>query len=95
MPKVSLKHKRNLQELSGIKLANKNFELYEFKEVFEIINLDITESGVKVENEGVIKMSKCKKVHKEIRRFVLDSDFWIVMKEGNKYPYFVAHISSL
>lgn len=80
MPKVSLKHKRNVQELIGVKLANKNFELYEFKEVFEIINLDITESGVKVENEGAIKMTKCKKVHREIRRFVLDSDFWIVMK---------------
>lgn len=81
MPKVSLSHHRSVNELAGVFLANKKFEHYFFDQIFEIIKLDIDEKGVKVENEGVIVMTKSKALSTEqIRRFELNKPFWIVMR---------------
>ena len=82
MPKVSLDVKRDMTELIGVYLANENFKEYFFSKFFEIIKLDIDETGVKVENEGVIVMSKGMALHPVEKKYiVLDKPFWIVMRE--------------
>jgi len=50
MPKIALKHKRDVSELKGVFLKNDKFKQYFFEQIYEIINLDIDETGVKVEN---------------------------------------------
>lgn len=40
-------------------------------------------------------MLKCKKVKTESRHFYIDKAFWIVMKESDKHPYFVAYINNV
>ena len=91
MPKISLKTKRNVNELTGVYLANEKLKKYFFSQIYEIINFDLDESGVKVENEGVLKLTKSKVVVN--RSFVLDRPFWVVMREKENHPYFIAHIS--
>ena len=45
----------------GKHLANN--PLFKFSDIFEVIKLQIDETGVKLENEGAIKVLKCKKVN--------------------------------
>lgn len=78
MPKIQIKHNRTVKELIGIFLANQKWNKYFFSEVYEIINLDLDETGVKVENEGVIKILRSG-IPRIGRRFLLDKPFWIVM----------------
>ena len=68
-----------------------------FSQVYEILKLDIDETGVKAENEGVIKMLKCKgkKPVAEPKHIILDKSFWLIMKEGGKEPYLVSYIQEL
>lgn len=40
-------------------------------------------------------MKTCVMKPPKIRRFVLDKPFWIVMRERNEHPYFVAYISDV
>ena len=58
MPNVSIKHRRDVKELLGKVLKNEKFSLYRFSKIYEILKLDIDETGVKAENEGVIVMTK-------------------------------------
>lgn len=81
MPKVSVHSSRNLNELIGVFLTNPGFEQYRFDQIYEIIKLDIDETGVKVENEGVIVMTKAMVMKpQKIRRFIIDKPFWVVMR---------------
>lgn len=63
----------------GVFIANEKFKKYFFGEIFELINLSIDEAGVKVENEGVIKVLNCR-MPEINRKFVVDKPFWIVMR---------------
>ena len=96
MPKVSIHYTRQVKELLGKFLTNKKFEAYFFGQVQEIIKLDIDETGVKAENEGVIKMLR-KAARKENivvpKHIILDKSFWFVMKEAGKEPYLVSQIN--
>jgi hypothetical protein len=52
-----------------------------FSKIYEIIKLDIDETGVKVENEGAVMMLKMAVMKPpKIRRFELNKPFWIVMR---------------
>ena len=98
MPKISINAHHDVKELKNIKLANQSFKSYYFDKIYEIVKLDIDETGVKVENEGVIMLKKCvvKQPVKKPKCIILDQPFWIVMKEvGKKNPYFIAYINDL
>ena len=58
MPKIEVRHQRQLEELIGQGIQNEKFKEYFIGEIYEIIKLDIDETGVKAENEGVMVMKK-------------------------------------
>ena len=58
MPKIEVKHERQLKELIGQAVQNESFKDYFIAEIYEIIKLDIDETGVKAENEGVMIMTR-------------------------------------
>ena len=97
MPKISIKHCRSVKELIKVGLLNEGFKNYEFSEVYETINLDIDEEGVKVENEGVILLTlKCARIEKREPKILrLDREFWIVMREKSKHPYLICLVNEL
>ena len=97
MPNVSIKHKRDLNELLGKRLKNKKFTDYMFSQVYEIIKLDIDETGVKAENEGVIRMKNCMVIKQKVepKHIVIDRSFWVLMKEAGKEPYLVSYIAEV
>ena len=77
----------------GCRVANKNLEGYQISDIYEIIKLDFDEKGVKVENEGAIRMLKCAvKQPIDKKYIILDKTFWLIMKEGKNHPYLVARI---
>ena len=93
MPNISIKHRRDVKELIGKSLRNEGFKQYQFSQVYEILKLDMDESGVKAENEGAIMMTLFGLVEKvEPKNIILDKSFWLVMKEYGKEPYLVAYI---
>ena len=65
MPKIEVKHERQLKELIGQAVQNESFKDYFIAEIYEIIKLDIDETGVKVENEGAVVMNKAIMIPKE------------------------------
>ena len=94
MPKIEIKHARQVKELVGQQLENAKFKEYFIASIYEIIKLDIDETGVKVENEGGIKMVRKRATKpKERKEILVDRSFWLVMKEVGKEPYLVAFIS--
>ena len=91
MPQIHLSEKRKVNELVGKKLQHD----YYFSQIYEIIKLDIDETGVKLENKGVIQLLRCKKSKLVEKKYIiLDNPFWIVMRESESHPYFVAFINS-
>ena len=93
MPKIEVRHQRQVKELMGQYVQNEKFQEYFIAQIYEIIKLDIDETGVKVENEGVIKMLRKSKKSKEKREILVNRSFWLVMKEFGKEPYFAAFIA--
>lgn len=47
----------------------------------------VTKNGVVVENQGVIVVLRTSIFGS--KSFILNSDFWLIMKEKNKKPYLV------
>ena len=80
MPNISIKRTRQVKELVSLFLENEKFTDYFFAEMQEIIKLDIDETGVKAENEGVIVMTRGISMS-EPKKIILDKSFWLVMKE--------------
>ena len=93
MPKIKVRHSRQVKELLGKQVQNEKFQEYFIAEIYEIIKLNIDETGVKVENEGAVKMLKKAIRPKEKKQVLVDRSFWLVMKEFKKEPYFVAFIA--
>jgi len=60
--------------------------------MFENIKLKIDESGAKVENEAVMVMNRCMMMPQDLKEFVLDKPFWIVMKEVGRHPYLAVFV---
>ena len=91
MPNISIKHRRDVKQLLGKSLKNEKFKEYYFAKIYEILKLEIDETGVKAENEGVIVMTRGISMS-EPKKIILDKSFWLVMKEQGKEPYLVAYI---
>ena len=65
-----------------------------FFDIYEIIKIDIDNTGVKAENEGAIVMTRGATINSEKpKHILLDKSFWLVMKEVGKHPYLAAFIS--
>lgn len=63
--------------------------------MFENIKFKIDEIGAKVENEAVMVLSKCMVVKPVIKRnLIVNQPFWVIMKQKEGYPYFVAQINN-
>jgi hypothetical protein len=70
---------------------------YVIAKILEKMKLSIDESGAKVENMGAIVAIESKALKKNPvlpKYIILNSTFWVVMKEPNKHPYFCAQITT-
>jgi hypothetical protein len=94
MPKLHLDHHRDYVELMGKFLANKGFEQYFIAQMFENIKFDMDYKGARVESEAAIVVAMG--MRPEIKQFVLDKPFWVVMKRKNsKHPYFILGVKNI
>ena len=80
MPVIELDLNHSIDELKGLGVNNKGFETYHIQEIFENLKLKIDESGAKVENEALIVMNRSMPMIQDLKEFILDKPFWIVMK---------------
>ena len=80
MPIVDISFQHSVERLKKKYLANKKLTMFSFSEIYEIIKLKIDETGVTVENEGVIKMRKMLVVKKNPKYILLDGPFWMLMR---------------
>ena len=77
-------------------LIKRKIEILRVELLYEIIKLKINETGVTVENEGVIKMKRMAVLNKEPpKEIIIDGPFWLVMKEKGKKAYFMANIQNV
>ena len=85
MPIVDIEFQHDVKELLKKHLANENFQEYYFAEIYQIIKLKIDETGVTVENQGVIKMLRSAPMHMTPpKQIIVDGPFWLVMREKGK-----------
>jgi len=97
MPKLHLQYRRDYNELINKPFSNKGFEGYVIAMMFENIKFDMDQKGARVENEAVIggrgAARRAKPVN--VRKFILDKPFWVVMKRQDKqYPYFLLGVEN-
>ena len=57
-----------------------------------IFNLD--RSGVKAQSQAVIVGVRVM-LPMDMKSFLLDNDFWVILKEKNKKPYLIILVTSL
>jgi hypothetical protein len=83
---------RNYHEFSGETITNGNLKGYILSIMVEKIKFRIDEVGAKVENEAEkIFLSKCfAGPNKKPKKFIFDRPFWIIMRQSNCHPYFIA-----
>jgi hypothetical protein len=85
-PVLHLSHNRVYDELIGKSLANKGFEQYFIKQMFENIKFDMDSKGARAENEAVVSVAKADVAPS--RHFILDKPYWVVMKRSDsENPY--------
>ena len=77
----------------GLKFKNEELSQYFIAAMFEAVKLNIDESGAKVENEAVMKMTKSIAINFDPKKISLNEDFWVVMKEEGKSPYLCVFIT--
>lgn len=62
--------------------------------MFESIKFKIDEVGAKVENEAVMAVNFTIALGPPKRNFIVNSSFWVLMRQVGCYPYFVAQINN-
>ncbi len=94
-PKLHLSMRRIYQEFIGQIVATKGFESYSISQMFENIKFDMDEKGARVENEAVIVMIKGMPMQEKMRKFILNSPYWIIMKRKDSMnPYFLLGVNN-
>ena len=94
MPVLNLNYKRQYIEMEGMQFANKGFEEYVIREMYEKFKFNIDHRGARVESEAVILGfgSSRKPKTKYLR---LDKPFWIILKRfDSKNPYFILGVNN-
>jgi len=97
MPKLHLDYQRDYAELMGKCLSNEGFQDYCISIMKEKIKFDMDQKGARVENEAVIVVSTAMPggPSPEIKKFILDKPFWIVMKRSSSInPYFILGVNN-
>jgi len=95
MPNLHLDYKRNYNELIGKTFANEGFEDYAIGEMYEKIKFDMDNKGARAENESAIIVEEALIAYKEMRRFILDEPFWVIMKRAkSESPYFILGVNN-
>lgn len=100
MPKLHLAHFREYKELMGNSakgpfFGNKGFTDYFIGTMSEKIEFDLDHQGARVEAEAVIDAQSLSLPAGNIRRFILDKPFWVVMKRaGNVTPYLIVGVNN-
>ena len=97
-PNLTLDHHRDYVELINQPLANKGFENYVIRQMFENVKFKMDEKGAGVESEAEVSMQDLAinpDYQPKPRHFVLDKPFWVVMKRKNsKQPYFILGVNN-
>lgn len=98
-PKLKLDYNRNYTELINKSLKNKGFEDYYISDMFENIKFDMDKKGARVENEGVIAITKSAinpyKDTPKPKNFILNKPYLVIMKRSDsKNPYFILGINN-
>ena len=96
-PKLNLDYRRDYQELLNKSIANKGFENYQIKKMYETFKFNLDETGVKVEEEAVIRpvTTSIGIGYKKPKHFNLDSPFWVIMEYyDSKRPYFILGVNN-
>lgn len=91
MPVVDLDYTRSYKDLLEIKFANEGFEDYKLSAMEERLKLRITKEGVLLQAQGVVIGARTLTL--DTKYFYLNNDFWVILKEKNKFPYLVTLIS--
>ncbi len=94
MPVLDFDFTRSYDEMNNLKFINKNLEDYEITKMEEKLKLIINQDGVQVYNQAVIVISKTKLEFNQ-KFFILDDDFWLILKEKNKKPYLIMLVRSV
>lgn len=74
----------------GVTITSGKLSGYTIDVMVERLLLQVDESGVKLESEGVIVGSTSGT--RAPRRLILDRSFWLVMRERNRHPYLVLRV---
>lgn len=94
MPDIDLNYHRDYTEMIGKSFANKGFESYIIKEMFENVTFNLDHTGAKVENEAVV-VPYFTGVSLKEKKLVLDKPFWVIMKQTNsEHPYFMLGVKN-
>jgi len=98
MPKLHLDNRREYADLIGKSLANKGYEDFIIKEMFEKIKFDMDQIGARVENEAVVVTGRGggRRIERpKYRNFILDKPFWVVMqRKAGSNPYFLLGVKN-
>jgi hypothetical protein len=96
IPEIHLKYHKEYNELINLFLENIGFEKYIIGQMFENINFDMDNVGVRVENEAVIVLERIGfNPENKPKSLILNKPFWIVMKRYNsKNPYFLLYVKN-
>jgi len=95
-PNLHLDYHRDYEEMIGKFLANSGFQDYYIAQMFENIKFDMDYKGARVENEAaIIPKWGAKSGPVEIRKFILNKPYWVVMKRSDsRNPYFVLGVNN-
>lgn len=87
MPVLEFDYTRNYEEVERKGLLNEGWEKFGVGKMVERLKLRVDRFGVRLENEAVVVMWTSQMMDE--RRFYLNDDFWLVLREKGKRPYFV------
>ena len=85
MPNLEFDYTRILNEMRGLTFTHPNARNCSISEIKQRLKLKITKEGVVMENEASMILTSTWDF--KMKFFVLDRNFWVIMKEKNKAPY--------
>ena len=94
MPVIEFDYTRNFYEMLMKKLTNSGFENYEIMKMEERVKMKMNRFGVTLENTGTV-IIRLTSTYISGRKCYLDNDFWVVLKEKNKKPYFIMQVKNV
>ncbi len=92
MPVLTFDYTRKYNDLKGLQFSNEGYEEYSIGDMQERLQLLIDRSGVQLFNDAVIATTRSFVFPK---LFYLNDNFWVVLRERNKKPYLIMHVSSV